>query len=163
MTLVPTSGRLVYQLSDTDADGILIDLLGHTLERLTTMGRLNLKWSVFDLDWMQREDGMLHWERVCERSRRRPGGWQLDDSGIRMFHAQSAQITDGLFLAGPRHAMLPTGQPDEYGILQSELALQAFDANFWRLSCNDCDVAKFIIGNFRRVVSSVLVAQRATD
>lgn len=153
-----TKERILYEVSDTDQNGILVDVLGHALARLTQMGRSNLKWSVFDLDWMQREDGILHWERVCERSRQRPHGWQLDDSGIRLFHTQSAQVTDGLFLAGSHHAILPAGQPDDYGILRSELAVQAFDAGFWRLSCSDQEVAKSIIHNFERVTSAPLFA-----
>jgi hypothetical protein len=146
-----SSERVIYQVSDTDDHGILIDLLGHTLKQLTLLGRFDLKWSVFDLDWTQREDGILHWERVCDRSRQRPDGWQLDDSGIRLFHAQSAQVTDGLFLAGSQHVSLPVGQPDEYAVLRSELALQVFDAGFWRLSCIDKQVEESIIGDFTRV------------
>lgn len=153
----PSSERFVYQVSDTDDHGILIDLLGHTLKQLTLLGRLNLRWSVFDLDWTQREDGILHWERVRDRSSQRPYGWQLDDSGIRLFHTQSAQVIDGLFLAGSQHVVLPPGQPDEYAVLRSELALQAFDAGFWRLSCIDQEVAKDITRGFKRVECSDLV------
>ena len=149
-------------MSDTDEHGILIDLLGRTLGRLTLMGRSNLKWSVFDLDWTQRQDGILHWERVCERSSQRPYGWQLDDSGIRLFHTQSTQVTDGLFLAGAQHTILPDGQSAESVILQSKLALQVFDAGFWRLSCDDQQVSKDIVGSFRRVEFSSLVAHIPT-
>ena len=158
MASKPFSERLVYQVADTDDHGILVDLLGHTLKRLTEAGRTDLKWSVFDLDWMQREDGILHWKRVCERASERPHGWQLDDGGVRLFHAQSAQVTDGLFLASSHHIILPSGQSDEYAILRSQMALQAFDASFWRLSCTDQEIAKDIIGNFEHVESIPLVA-----
>ena len=147
--------RLVYQVADTDDNGILVDLLGHTLQ-LMQLAHPQMKWSVFDLDWMQRDDGILHWQRVCERSSERPYGWQLDDNGIRLFHAQSGQVTDGLFLAGPQHLILPAAQSDEHTILRSEIALQVFDASFWRLSCNNQDVARDIIGNFARVNSTPL-------
>lgn len=152
-----SSERSVYQVADTDDNGILIDLLGQTLNRLTLMGLLDLRWSVFDLDWIQREDGILQWERVCKRSRERPYGWQLDDNGIRLFHAQCGQVIDGLFLAGSHHATLATGQSDESATVQSKIALQAFDTSFWRLSCNDPQVAKNMIGEFRRVTCNPLV------
>jgi hypothetical protein len=48
--------RVVYQVADADDHGILIDLLGHTLRRLSLIGHSDLKWSIFDLDWMQRDD-----------------------------------------------------------------------------------------------------------
>jgi hypothetical protein len=157
MTSKASSERVVYQVADTDDNGILIDLLGHTLKRLTLMGHSDLKWSVFDLEWMQRQDGILHWQRVCDRSCERPNGWQLDDNGIRLFHTQCAQVTDGLFLAGSHHVPQPVGHSDESAILRSEIALQAFDSSFWRLSCSDHEIAKNLIGNFERVKSTALV------
>jgi hypothetical protein len=157
-----SSERVVYQVADTDDNGILIDLLGHTLNRLTLMDSLDLRWSVFDLDWIQREDGILHWERVCEHSRERPCGWQLDDNGIGLFHAQCVQVIDGLFLAGSHHATLATGQSDEFAIVRSKIALQAFDTSFWRLSCNDQEVAQNIIGDFKRIKCHPLVVPTPT-
>jgi len=154
--------RIIYKVSDTDANGIFIDLLDLVLKRLTLLGRLHLKWSVYDLDWLQREDGILHWERVCERSRQRPYGWQLDDSGIRLFHTQSTQVIDGLFLAASQHVVSPAGESDECAILRSELAVEAFDAGFWKLSCDDQEVAKSIIGDLRHVESMPLVACNPT-
>jgi hypothetical protein len=157
VTSKASSERVVCQVADMDDNGILIDFLGHTLKRLTLMGHSDLKWSVFDLDWMQRQDGILHWERVCERSRERPDGWQLDDNGIRLFHTQCTQVIDGLFLAGSHHVPQPIGQSEECAILRSEIALQAFDSSFWRLSCSDHEVAKNIIGNFGRIKWTPLV------
>ncbi len=152
-----SSVRLIHEVSDTDDNGILVDLLGHTLRRMTVIGRVAWKWSVFDLDWMQRADGLFDWGRVCKRSVERPDGWQLDDSGIRLFHAQSTQVTDGLFLAGSQHTALPDGKSYEYAIQQSELALQAFDAGWWRLSCSDEQLARDLLGGLERVASSPLI------
>jgi hypothetical protein len=81
-----------------------------------------------------------------------------DDNGrIRLFHTESAQVTDGLFLAGSHHVPQPVGQSDESAILRSEIALQAFDSSFWRLSCSDHEVVKNLIENFERVKCTPLV------
>jgi hypothetical protein len=146
-----SSARVVYQVADRDAHNILIDFLGHALSRLTRKVRSDLKWSVFDLNWEQREDGLFHWDSVCRRSQQRPNGLQLEEGGLRLLHANAAQVIDGLFVAAPEPVLLPAGQPDEAAVLASEIALQAFDAGFWRFTCRDDEVARSVVAGLTKV------------
>jgi len=141
-------------VADTDDNGILIDLLGHTVNRLTLMGLLDLRWNVFELDWIQREDGILEWERVCERSRERSYGWPLDENRIRLFHAQCGQVFDGLFVAGSHYVILAAEESGESAIVRSKIALQAFDSLFWRFSRDGQEIAQAMMGEFKWVQRS---------
>ena len=152
-----SSERAVYEISDPDTGGgTLVDVLGETLAYLDRRGRRDLKWAIFDLDWLQREDGILHWERVCKRTEERPNGWQLDDHGIRLFHKQSLQVIDGLFLAAADFVIWPENSTEASLILRSEIALQALDSSVWRLSCREDLVAKNVVGKFKNVIRTAL-------
>jgi hypothetical protein len=146
-----SSKRGIYEVADQDSGGVLVDLLGKTLERLDQRGRSDLKWTVFDLDWLQRENGILQAERVSRRSAERPDGWRLDDHGIRLFRQQYVQVIEGFFFAGSHHFAVPAGEPVELLIPQSEIALQAFDSTIWRLSCRDEQIAREILADFKQV------------
>ena len=143
--------RVMYEIADTQGNGVLSDVLGGTLQRLAQLGRVHFKWAIFDLDWLQHEDGILHAERVTRRTRQRPAGWRLDDHGIRLFHAQCLQVIDGLFLGAEDFVVRPERATTELIMLRADVALLASDSAFWLLTCADEQVAASIVASYKSV------------
>ena len=138
--------HVAFEIWDVGASGILVDVLGELLQRPAEGNRL--RWSIFDLEWVQEPNGILHAERVTARSQIRPGGLRLDEHGIRLFHEYTVQIINGTFFAADKHVEWPQSSAFRSAVVRSRIALQVVDSTYWYFSCSDGDFARAFAATF---------------
>jgi hypothetical protein len=141
----------IHRIGAFDEHHQSVDALGEVLKCVERLNRQHYLWSVFDLDWLQRKDGLLYGARVTERSEERPSGWRVDMHGISFFHSQCMQVVDGIFLADKNHIPWPENISPESLMQQAAISLRALDSSYWDFSSRDPQIEGALLEAFQGV------------